>query len=177
MARHLSANLLEVGRILKPHGLKGEVRVQLHWVGSEALNHVSEVLLRKEGREIQARIASVRDGGKGVLLSLNEVADRTAAEAICGASVWVDRAQLPKLKPGEYYLADLIGAQVVAPDGALGKVVDLSFYPSMDCLIIETLTGARVEQPLLPHWIGRVDVTAGRIDLSSRDGLIEGNGR
>jgi 16S rRNA processing protein RimM len=171
----LSANLLEVGRVLKPHGLKGELRVQLHWVGSEALSQVSEVLLRKEAREIRAKIAAVRDGGKGILLSLNEVRDRNAAEAICGASVWVDRAQLPKLEPGEYYLVDLIGAQVVAPDGAVGTVVDLSFYPSMDCLIVETPGGSRVEQPLLPHWIARVDAPAGKIELSSRDGLIEGS--
>jgi ribosomal 30S subunit maturation factor RimM len=76
------------------------------------------------------------------------------------------------LAAGEYYLSDLVGAEVVAPDGVVGKVVELGLHPSVDTLIIETADGTRVEQPMVETWVKSVDTTGGRVELSSRDGLI-----
>jgi 16S rRNA processing protein RimM len=86
--------------------------------------------------------------------------------------VLVERAQLPDLADNEYYLADLVGARVLAPDGEVGRVVELIFYPSVDCMVIESATGQRMEQPLLPEWVAEVSASAREVKLTSRDGLI-----
>jgi 16S rRNA processing protein RimM len=116
----------------------------------------------------------VRRTPKGVLLSLQGVDDRDAADERRGCVVLVPRAALPELAPGEYYLSDLIGARVLAPEGAeLGTVTEVQMYPSVDAIVIQSASGERWEQPLLDEWIARVDLTEGSIVLASDGGLIE----
>src|SRR5262249_7290243 len=111
---------------------------------------------------------------KGVLLSLGGVHDRTAAESLQGWHVSVERAALPPLEEGEYYLCDLVGAEVLGPGGArLGRVVDLRIYPSIDALLIERAEGGFAEQPLVEPWLEGVDVAARQVVLSSTDGWLE----
>jgi 16S rRNA processing protein RimM len=107
------------------------------------------------------------------LLSLDGIDDRDGAEARRGHAVRVRRELLPKLGDGEYYLCDLIGAEVDSPEGSVGRVVEVQMYPSVDAVVIEAEDGARYEQPLLDEWLARVDVAARRLSLASRDGLIE----
>jgi 16S rRNA processing protein RimM len=163
---------LEIGRVTKPHGIRGEVKVHLHWSGSTSLLGVERVLLRWPDRERWVRVEHARAADKHVLLVLEGVGDREAAEALRGAAVLVDRAGLPELHEDEYYLADLIGACVVAPSGEVGEVVEVRTHPSVDSLVIRTPAGDVVEQPLVQPWIERVDPAAKRVELSTTDGLI-----
>ncbi|HWO14546.1 MAG TPA: ribosome maturation factor RimM, partial [Polyangiaceae bacterium] len=110
---------------------------------------------------------------KGVLLRLEGIDDRDAADARRGYAVRVSRDVLPRLAQGEYYLCDLVGASVVAPDGVVGTVVEVQMYPSVDALVIDAGEGNSFEQPLLDEWIAKVDVESRRVELVSRDGLIE----
>ena len=118
-------------------------------------------------------MSSRRSTPKGVLLQLEGVGDRDAAEALRGYVVRVRRDLLPELGAGEYYLSDLLGADVDSPEGPLGRVVEVQMYPSVDAVVIESEDGSRYEQPLLDEWLERVDVKARRVTLSSHDGLIE----
>jgi ribosomal 30S subunit maturation factor RimM len=70
-------------------------------------------------------------------------------------------------------LADLIGSQVVGPDGEIGQVVEVRIFPTIDALVIERPDGVRVELPLNPHWVAEVNLEERRIVLSSTDGIIE----
>jgi ribosomal 30S subunit maturation factor RimM len=79
---------------------------------------------------------------------------------------------LPPLGPGEYYLIDLIGAAVVGPDGPVGEVVGIASHPSIACLELKLADGRLAEQPMAAHWLVRVDVDAGRVELASLDGLV-----
>jgi 16S rRNA processing protein RimM len=154
--------------------LKGELEVRLDWPDSRALLEAERVLLsRPDGASDSYVIASTRSTGKGILLRLAGVGDRTAAEALCGSTVSVQRADLPPLEAGEYYLCDLVGLRVSGPSGPLGRVLEIQMYPSVDAIVIESPDGARYEQPLLEEWLERVDVTGDGIVLRSLDGLLE----
>jgi 16S rRNA processing protein RimM len=107
------------------------------------------------------------------LVRVEGVADRDAAEALAGATVSVLRSDLPPLAEGEYYLCDLVGLDVSGPAGAVGRVIEIQMYPSVDAIVIEGPSGERFEQPLLDQWLERVDVAGGGIQLSSLDGLLE----
>lgn len=164
---------LPVARILRAHGLRGEVKVELFWAGSDSL--LVERLVRVTGGDEPSRelaVEAVRRSGRFALVKLSGVGDRDAAEALRGRRLEVARSELPELAPGEYFLVDLIGAEVVGPEGPLGRVSDVSSYPSVDVLVIELRDGRRVEQPLTDQFIERVDARAGLVVLASTDGLI-----
>lgn len=163
---------LQIGRILRPHGLRGEVRVQLHWEGSTALFEASGIWLELPRGRQRFDIEYARKATKGVLLKLDGVDDRDAAEALRDGVVIALRGELQPLAEGEYYLGDLVGAKVLAPDGVVGVVRGVDVHPTVDSLVIETPDGVRLEQPLVEPFIERVDPEAGEVVLTSREGLI-----
>jgi 16S rRNA processing protein RimM len=166
--------VLEVGRVAKPHGVRGELKVQLHWVQSSALLEVDSVMLRSEQCPERSYVVErARRSSRFVLLKLRGVDDRATAEPLRGAAVAVARAELPPLAEGEFYLGDLVGARVLGPGGLVGDVVEVLPYPSVDVVVVRTPEGKLVEQPLSEPWVERVDAAQGCIHLASTDGLIE----
>jgi 16S rRNA processing protein RimM len=140
------------------HGVKGEIRLKLF--GSlEGLAAQRRVLVG--GRELG--VEGVRVAGKGAIASLEGVADRSAAEALRGQLVEVDRASLPDLAEGEYYHADLIGLPCFDRQGAaVGRVITVENYGAGDLLEIEMDGG---KSSLIPFRPGIVDLVDGRIVL------------
>jgi 16S rRNA processing protein RimM len=91
------------------------------------------------------------------------VNDRSAAEALRGALVEIDRAALPPLDEGEYYHADLIGLPALDRDGNnIGTVAAVENYGAGDLLEIERENGKR---SLIPFRAGIADLEDGRIVL------------
>jgi 16S rRNA processing protein RimM len=169
-----SGDALRIGRVVRAHGLKGELEVRLDWPDSRALLQAKRLLLSLASGATQSRsIAGTRQTSKGILVRVEGVTDRDAAETLAGATVSVLRSDLPPLAKGEYYLCDLVGLDVCGPTGAVGRVIEIQMYPSVDAIVIEGPSGERFEQPLLGEWLERVDVAGGAILLSSLDGLLE----
>jgi 16S rRNA processing protein RimM len=141
------------------HGVRGEVRLKLFSDSAESLARHERLFVG----DVERRLLSVRDSGKTAVARFEDVADRSAAEALRGSLVEVDRAALPPLEEGEYYHADLIG--LVAVDGqgrAVGSVVAVENYGAGDLLEIEDAAGKR---SLIPFKRGIADLDDGRIVL------------
>ena len=140
------------------HGVKGEVRLKLF--GSlDALAAQKTVFI--EGRE--TLVESVRAAGKGAIARFAGVVDRTAAEALRGMLVEVDRSVLPALGQGEYYHADLIGLACVDREGTpVGTVAAVENFGAGDLLDVERPDGKR---SLIPFRDGIADLADGRIIL------------
>jgi 16S rRNA processing protein RimM len=154
--------------------VRGELRVRLHWPASESLLGLESVFIQaREQADREFKVERARPVPKAVLLKLQGVEDRDAAETLRDCGVAVPRDAMPEPDEGEYYLCDLLGAQVAAPSGPVGRVVEVHPYPSVDAVVIETPEGRRLTQPLSEPWLERVDVAAGRVHLSSIDGLID----
>lgn len=168
------APILEVGRVMKAHGVRGLLRVKLHWSESRVLEEVDRVLVGTEGvEEVSYVLEDARRAGGSWLIKLEGVDDMTQAASLRGATLRVHRSDLPELAPGEYYLGDLVGAEVTGPSGRLGIVEEVVPYSTVDVLLIRTEQGGRIEQPLLDRFLAEVDVAARRVTLSSLEGLIE----
>ena len=165
---------IEIGRVIKPHGLTGEVKVRLHWRESQALFDAESLRVCRYGAaDVELTIDAVRATPEGPILKLAGIDDRDAAEALRGARLHVSRGGLPPLEPGEYYLSDLIGWAVLGPDGAIGEVLEVVTHPSVDSIVIRLADGSTAEQPMVEQWIDHVDVDARRIVLRTTDALIE----
>jgi 16S rRNA processing protein RimM len=168
--------LLAIGRVSRAHGLKGELRVELFFDGSDALDRVDELWLSAKADSPEGARRHVIEGARPVprayLITLAGVVERNGAEALRGSTVWVDRSALPDSDEAEYYLVDLIGAKVIGPEGEVGTVVEIATHPSIDALVIKTPDGRTLEQPLVPDWIARVSVADKLVELSTLDGLI-----
>jgi 16S rRNA processing protein RimM len=166
-----STELIEVARVRGAHGLAGLVKVELHWGQSTAISSAERAVLElASGERRELAIERATGAAKSLLVKFEGVEDRDAAAALAGARVLVARAPLAE---GEMYLVDLVGAEVIAPDGPVGRVVEVRVNPSVDSLLIESADGRRLEQPLAPSFIARLDAGARRVYLANRDGLFE----
>jgi 16S rRNA processing protein RimM len=122
------------------HGVKGELRLKLFADSVDSLARHSRLYVG--GRELALR--DVKDGGKTAIARFEGVSDRSAAEALRGSLVEVDRDLLPPLEEGEYYHADLVGLPCVDQAGkSVGTVVAVENFGAGDLLEIEQPTGQR----------------------------------
>lgn len=125
---------VEVGRVIGAWGIKGWIRIQPFSSDPQALFSSRRWFVRPpDGPAPKAaalphllRITMAKEHGDGVVAAAQEVPDRTAAEAMKGARIFIARSSFPTAGEGEYYWLDLIGLTVVNREGAvLGTVTDL----------------------------------------------------
>ena len=141
------------------HGVKGEVRLKLFSASAESL--ARHKILFVGGAE--RRLIDVREGGKAAVARFEGVADRSAAEALRGSLVEVDRDSLPPLEDGEYYHADLLGLPCEDQQGEpAGTVVAVENFGAGDLIEVEQESGKR---SLIPFRDGVADLVDGRIVL------------
>jgi 16S rRNA processing protein RimM len=152
--------LITLGAIARPHGVRGELRVHRFNPDSTLLLELDDVWLRRDGEARRMRIERARAHGPAVLMELEGIRGREAAEALRGAEVCVPREALPDAGDDEVYHADLIGLRAELADGTpVGEVVDILSYPSADCLLVREENVDR-EVPLLDPYVQRVDLEA-----------------
>ena len=152
-----SERRIALAAVAGAHGVKGELRLKLFSDSVESLSRHG--ILYVGG--VERRLLSVRDGNTAVA-KVEGIADRSAAEALRGSLIEVDRSALPDLGEGEYYHADLIGLPAVDRDGKLvGTVAAVENYGAGDLLDIER-DGKR---SLIPFREGVADLEDGRIVL------------
>jgi 16S rRNA processing protein RimM len=174
---------VEVGRIVDAWGVKGWIKVQPYSASPEALFSSRRWFLQppetprppgpaQAGAPLPAllRITQAREHGSLVVASAQEVPDRTAAEALKGARVFVPRSSFPSTDEGEYYWVDLIGLAVVNRQGeALGTVADL-FDTGAHC-VLRVLDDSR--QPAVERLIPFVSAYIDDVDRARRRILVD----
>ncbi len=166
---------LEVGRIGEAWGLKGGFRVFAYADPPQALLAATRWHLRPPADDRRPgaaalpstlEIASVRAGGDGLVVSSTAVPDRSAAEALRGARIFVARSQFPATEADEFYWADLIGLAVANRSGvSLGTVVGLIDTGSQSVLRIQPAADGADELliPFVAAYVDDVDLGARRI--------------
>jgi len=164
--------LVAVGVVARPHGVHGELRVHRLNPESTILFEVRRVVLRREADIREATIRGSRLGPKGAVLMIVEgVRDRDAAEAMRGTELCVPRSALPPTEEDEWYFVDLIGLAAETEDGTrLGDVVDVVEYPASICLAVRQGDEVR-EVPLGDPYLIGVRLEEGRVILSPIEDL------
>ena len=167
-----------VGRIGKPHGIRGEVTVDVRSDEPDRRYAVGAVLLAEapRGSAFSHRSLTVARTRwhQGVLLAtFEELADRNAAEAARGVvlTAHVPADEEPE-DPEEFYDHQLVGLQVHDVDGTpLGEVVGL-LHGAQDVLRVQTKDGREALVPFVAALVPEVDLAGGRVVVADRPGLV-----
>jgi 16S rRNA processing protein RimM len=165
---------VELGRIVAPHGIRGEVRVLLYNPESATVVELSTLtLLRADGTREQRRVLSGRPHKQFALLQLDGVVTANDAEALIGCRVVVPRAALPAAGPRAVYHVDLIGCTVRTTGGEpLGTVRELIVTGSNDVCVVRD-THREFLIPFVADVIAEVDTTARTIVVHPVPGLLD----
>lgn len=139
---------IEIGKIVKPQGIKGDVKVLLFADDDFNLADYTEVYVEDNLAKIQ-KVYSLSDGCLGVKFDI--INTRTNAETFRGKTIYINKSAI-NLKNGRYFMTDLIGKKAVLTDGTnLGKIVDIQNFGSADVLYIKG-----VKQILCSHIDGLI---------------------
>jgi 16S rRNA processing protein RimM len=151
-----------LGRIAGAHGIRGEVLIKAF---TERPEDIAAYGPLHDGGARTFAIDALRVTGKGVVARLAGVADRTAAEALKGAPLYVDRERLPPPAEGEFYHADLIGMAAVDAEGrAVGEIVAIRNHGAGDILEIRLAGSGETELVAFTDaFVPDVDVAGGRV--------------
>lgn len=175
-AAELPADAIEVGRIADAWGIKGWFRVLPHSADPQALFSSRRWYLQPPDRGAKAfagtvllRVREAKDHSDSVVARADGIEDRTAAEALKGARVFVPRSSFPTASEDEYYWVDLLGLDVVNREGlALGQVRDLmSTGPQTVLVVAYEQEGKPLERmiPFVSAFVDQVDLQARRITV------------
>ena len=172
----LPTDAIEVGRIADAWGIKGWFKVLPHSASPEALFSSKRWFLQPSERGAKTftgtallRIREAKDHSDTVVASAHDVPDRSAAEALRGARVFVPRSSFPTPQTDEYYWVDLLGLDVVNREGVvLGQVRELlSTGPQTVLVLVQQVDDKPVERmiPFVAAYVDGVDLTARRITV------------
>ncbi len=170
---------LVVGRIGRPHGIRGELTVQVHTDDPDLRFAAGSVLATEPAARGPLTVSSSRWHSGRLLVSFEGYADRTSAEGLRGTLLVMDSAQAgPTADPDEFHDYELIGLDVVTVAGEpVGAVTDV-LHQGQDLLVVRPGPGggpaaAEILVPFVAAIVPEVDVTAGRLVIDPPPGLLD----
>lgn len=172
------AGSLRVGRLTKPHGLKGGIKVELYTDDPDRRFTAGAVfhLQVPEDSAWFGRTITVRElrWFNGVPVAFfEELIDRTAAESIVRAILWIDEATvLESVEDNAWYDHQLVGLEVRRNGDLLGTVAEVQHLPAQDLLAVDTTSGT-VLVPFVEAIVPNVDLDAGVVTVTPPAGLFE----
>jgi 16S rRNA processing protein RimM len=170
----MEKDLLSIGRVVKPHGVKGKVKVDYFGEDLTRFSVYREVFIKNRMGELRAYeiLESVLQPPY-LILRLKGIGRREEVEPLVGQEILIMRRSLPDLKEGEYYWFDILGMAVETENGKrIGKVKEIFPTGANDVYVVE---GKRKEifLPATEEVIQSIDIKNRRIRAIRMDGLWE----
>jgi 16S rRNA processing protein RimM len=170
----MSKDRILLGVVAAPHGIRGLVRIKSFTEDPMALTSYGP--LSDETGKKTYRVETLSTARGAVLARIEGVADRTAAEAIRGLRLFIERERLPETGEREWYEADLIGLAAVGRDGRdWGKV--LAFHDFGAGPVMEVSGGSSAMTVMLPFTdeaVPEIDLEGGKVVVEPPAGLLPG---
>ncbi|MCB0046140.1 MAG: ribosome maturation factor RimM [Caldilineaceae bacterium] len=167
---------LIVGKIVAPHGLGGELRVELHTDFPERFEPGMTFFVGEEPAPMV--LATARPHKGHLLIRFEDVYNRDAAEALRQAWIFVPEDEAVELEEDAYFVHDLVGLTVVTDGGeTLGELRDVLFTGANEVYILEPAPGVNngkeILLPAIAQVVRAIDLEAGVITVTLMDGLLE----
>jgi 16S rRNA processing protein RimM len=166
---------LVVGRILRPHGVRGEVVVDVRTDSPAQRYAAGTVLATDPAAAGPLIVAEVRPHQGRYLVTFEGIADRDVADGLRGVLLCVDSEAVPEPEdPDEFNDHQLIGLRAQNPEGEeIGTVVRINHAPASDLFSVRLADGREALVPFVRAIVPEVDLAAGRLVVTAPEGLFE----
>ena len=167
---------LLLGEILRPHGIRGEVRMRILTDYPERIRELDSVYLGDNPETDQVTeypVEAIRFHQDYGLLKLKAIDDRDAAERLRQLFVMVDLEHAIPLEEDEFYLYELIGLRVVTEQGEeIGTLSEVLETGANDVYVVDSPKHGELLIPVLENVVLKTDIAGGQIVVKLPDGLI-----
>ena len=170
----MEKNLFPIGRVVKPHGIKGKVKVEYFGENLSRLSLYREIFIKddKDKPEAYEVLETILQPPR-LILRLKGIERIEEAEPLIGKEILIERKSLLKLEEGEYYWVDLLGMEVETEGGKrIGKIREIFPTGANDVYVVE---GERREilLPATDEVIRSIDLKRGVMKVARMEGLWE----
>lgn len=149
---------LKIGLIVKPQGIRGELKVQPLTDDINRFKNLKEVIIEDN----TYRVSNTVIAGNMVLVSLDSIIDRNTAETFRGKFLRVTRENAIPLEEGRYFITDIIGCALMVEEQKIGEIIDV-FSARTDIFTVKCLDGKIMRFPFLKDAIINIDVQSKKV--------------
>ena len=167
-----SMELLEIGRIVRSHGLAGRLKVLLYIESPDVLYTLSGLFVgRSVAEAVLFPLVAVQNGKDLVILQLGGIDDKDAAERLRGCSVWMPSEKMLKLPEGEYYWREIIGLQVMTEEDQILGRIEAVFPTGSNDVYVCRGEGREILLPAIGDVVRKIDTDRGVMVVRLLKGL------
>jgi len=166
--------LVLIGRIVRPHGVRGDLKVLPLTDWPERFESLTTIHLKPlKGSCRQVEIQNARFQKNGIILKLAGIDDLDTAETLRGFELYVTPDQIPPLPDGYVHLHDLMGLQVLTDSrDCIGEVTDILKMPAHDVYVVSQ-GEKEILIPAVKQFVKLVDLEKGEIIITPIEGLLD----
>lgn len=165
---------LQVGVITQTHGIRGEVKVFPTTDDASRFKKLKEVIMDTGRERLTLEIEGVKFFKQYAILKFKGYDSINDIEKYKNAKLYVTRDKAVKLKKDEYFIADLIGLDVVTDEREyFGRLKDVMSTGANDVYVVTREDGSEVLLPAIKECVKSVDMEQGQITVHIMDGLLE----
>lgn len=162
----------QLGNIVKPHGLEGEIQAFLDVDMPETYQELESVFVLINQKLVPFFIDTISISSTKTLIKFEDVDSRESAEGIAGKELYLPLTALPELEDDQYYYHEIIGFEILEDSKPLGAVENIYNFPTQN-LIVTTIQENEVLIPIQDDVVLKVDKNEKKVYVSLPEGLLE----
>lgn len=167
-------DMLEVGKIINTHGLKGEVKIATWTDSPDVFEDIEYVIIKSKKGDITLNVAGVKYQKNNIIVKFRELERIEDAEPLKNSVLYVPREMLGELPEGVYYIADLIGLEVFDDEGhKIGIIADVFSTGANDVYDIKREGQKNLLLPVIDDVVLDVDIEGGKVTVHIMEGLLD----
>lgn len=161
-----------IGKIVKTHGLKGEMKIYSHTDYPERFEEVDYLLMENDKKKYEIEGVKYQKGMP--IIKIKGIDRIEEAENFIGQTLYIDEENIRPLEEDEYMIADLVGLEAHTTDGRyLGKVADVLQYTANDIYVIKSEEGKELLIPATIEIVPEILLEENKIIVNPIKGLLE----
>ncbi len=170
----MERNLFPIGRVTKPHGVRGKVKVEYFGENIDRFSFYHQIFIKDEKDEPEAyEVLEAIPRPPRLILRLKGIERFEETEPLIGKEILVERKSLLKLGEGEYYWMDLLGMKVETEGGKrIGKIKEIFPTGANDVYVVDGKRG-EILLPATEEVIRSIDLQRGVMKVARMKGLWE----
>ncbi len=167
-------DLLKVGVITSTHGIRGEVKVFPTTDDIQRFTYLKECVIDTGKQQIPVEVEGCKFFKNLAILKFKEFQSIDEVEKYKGAGLWVTREHAVPLEEGEFYIADIIDAEVYEENGEyLGRLTEVLETGANDVYVVKLESGKELLIPAIPQCILDVDTEQPRVTVRLMKGMLD----